>query len=228
MVLYAATTNAGKLRDFAWAAEGHLPGKERVEIRPLPGLREIAAPEEDGETFEANARLKAEYYSRRAPSEWVVADDSGLEVDALGGRPGVRSARFAEDLGQRSDAAEMGIALSGEETDARNNDALLRLMGEVPAEKRTAQYRCVLALARDGEVMMTAEGALEGAILFAGRGAGGFGYDPLFWLPEVGMTMAEIDPATRLRYSHRGRALRVLLGQVNGFFPTHARSDGRA
>ncbi len=241
MILYAATTNAGKLRDFAWAAEGHLPGGERVEIRPLPGLREIAPPTEDGASFEANARLKAEYYSsslarsasRLTPGKWVVADDSGLEVDALGGRPGVRSARFAEDLAPRSDAAEMGIALAGEETDARgvdhkNNATLLRLMGEVPAEKRAARYRCVLALARDGEVVITAEGALEGTILFAGRGAGGFGYDPLFWLPEVGMTMAEIDPATRLQFSHRGRALRVLLGQVNGFFPTHARSNGRA
>ncbi|HEY5055896.1 MAG TPA: non-canonical purine NTP pyrophosphatase [Acidobacteriaceae bacterium] len=219
MVLYAATTNRGKLRDFAWAAEGHLSGGVRVEIEPLPGLKEVQAPEENGATFEANARLKAEYYSRRAVGVWVVADDSGLEVDALGGRPGVRSARLAEVVrieegAAKSDVAEMGIAPSEEEIDQRNNATLLRLVADVPSGKRTARYRCVLALARDGEVVMTAEGALEGQILFADRGASGFGYDPLFWLPEAAMTMAEIDPATRLRFSHRGRALRVLLEQI--------------
>jgi len=221
MILYVATTNPGKLRDFAWAAEGHLLRGDRVEIQPLPGLGEIFAPPEDGETFEANARLKAVYYSRHAPGEWVIADDSGLEVDALGGRPGVRSARFAEDLGPKSDAAKMGIALSGEETDARgvdqkNNATLLRLMEGVPAEQRGARYRCVLALAREGEVVATAEGGVEGRILFAERGAGGFGYDPLFLLPDRGLTMAELDPATRLTVSHRGRALRGLLGRVSG------------
>ena len=175
MILYVATTNPGKLRDFAWAAEGHLLRGERVEIRPLPGLAEVAAPAEDGETFEENARLKASYYSRRAPAKWVIADDSGLEVDALGGRPGVRSARFAEDMGGKSDAAKMGIALSGSETDERNNAALLRLMEEVPADARRARYRCVLALAREGEVAVTAEGAVEGQILYAERGGGGLG-----------------------------------------------------
>ena len=214
MVLYAATTNAGKLRDFAWAAEGHLPGGARMEIVPLPRLKELPAPVEDGATFEANARLKAVYYSQRAPGKWVVADDSGLDVDALGGRPGVRSARFAEDEGLRSDAAEMGIALSGDEIDRQNNATLLRLMRDVPAEKRTARYKCVLALAKDGEVHRMAEGALEGTVLFCERGAGGFGYDPLFWLPEVQMTMAEIDPATRMQFSHRARALRALLDKL--------------
>ena len=220
MVLYAATTNPGKLRDFAWAAEAHLQGGEGVQIEPLPRLKAMAAPDEDGETFEANARLKAEYYSRRAPGVWVLADDSGLEVDALGGRPGVRSARFAEDVRveegvAKSGAEPMGIALSGEEIDQRNNGTLLSLMAVVPSEKRTARYRCVLALARDGEVAMTAEGALEGQILTNGRGAAGFGYDPFFWLPEVEMTMAEINPATRMQFSHRARALRALLQQIS-------------
>ncbi len=214
MVLYAATSNPGKLRDFAWAAEGHLLPGERVEIEPLPGLDRIAAPVEDGATFEANARLKAEYYSRRSPGLWVVADDSGLEVDALDGRPGVRSARFAADFEIPSNPSQMGWAIPCDDSDARNNAALLRLMENVPSEKRTARYRCVLALAMNGEVAATAEGALEGQILFAGRGAGGFGYDPLFLIPEAGMTMAEIDPATRLQFSHRGRALRVLLDRI--------------
>jgi XTP/dITP diphosphohydrolase len=197
MVLYAATTNAGKLRDFAWAAEGHLPDGGRVKIAPLPGLKEMPAPAEDGATFEVNARLKAEYYSRHAAGMWVVADDSGLEGDA-----------------PLASAAAMGIAPSGEETDQRNNATLLRLIGDTPVEKRAARYKCVLALARDGEVVQTAEGSLEGTILFAERGAGGFGYDPLFWLPEVAMTMAEIDPGTRMQFSHRARALRVLLDKL--------------
>lgn len=218
MVLYAATTNPGKLRDFAWAAEGLLPGGERVHIEPLPGLKEISAPVEDGATFEANARVKAVYYSLHAPGMWVIADDSGLEVDALDGRPGVRSARFAEDvfaeeLGFMRDMAPAGAG-ADISTDERNNAVLLRLLEGVAPEKRTARYRCVLALARDGEVKQIAVGALEGTILFAERGVGGFGYDPLFWLPEEEMTMAEIDPATRLRFSHRGRALMKLLDQI--------------
>jgi len=221
MILYVATTNPGKLRDFAWAAEGLALRGERVEIASLKGLERLAAPAEDGETFEANARLKAVYYSRHAPGEWVIADDSGLEVDALGGRPGVRSARFADDLF----AAELGFAIeevraqseaaqSIGDTDARNNAALLRLMERVPAEARTARYHCMLALAREGDVVATAEGTVEGGILFAERGAGGFGYDPLFLLPELGMTMAEVDPATRLTVSHRGRALRALMERL--------------
>jgi XTP/dITP diphosphohydrolase len=214
MVLYAATSNPGKLRDFAWAAEGHLLQGERVEIEPLRGLDRMAAPAENGATFEANARLKADYYSSCAGGLWVVADDSGLEVDALDGRPGVRSARFAADLEIASNPSQTGSVIPGDDIDARNNAALLHLMDRVRAEKRTARYRCVLALAMDGEVAMTAEGALEGQILFAGRGAGGFGYDPLFLIPEARMTMAEIDPATRLQFSHRGRALRVLLDRI--------------
>jgi XTP/dITP diphosphohydrolase len=227
MILYVATTNPGKLRDFAWAAEGLALHGEHVEIAPLKGLERLAAPEEDGETFEANARLKAEYYSRYAQGEWVIADDSGLEVDALEGRPGVRSARFADDLF----AAELGFAIeeiraevkaqseaaqSNGDADERNNAALLRLMERVPVEARTARYRCVLALARESEVVATAEGMVEGRILFAERGAGGFGYDPLFLLPELGMTMAEVDPATRLTVSHRGRALRRMLEMLQG------------
>jgi XTP/dITP diphosphohydrolase len=223
VILWVATKNAGKLRDFAWSAEGCALRGERVEIRPMEGLKGLAAPEEDGETFEANARLKAAYYSRfaqsahsrRAAGEWVLADDSGLEVDALGGRPGVRSARFAEDVfaGELGFAIDRAAALSGVEgdTDSRNNATLLRLMERVPQEARTARYRCVLALAREGKVVTTAEGMVEGRILFAERGAGGFGYDPLFLLPELGLTMAEVDPVTRLGVSHRGRALRALL-----------------
>jgi XTP/dITP diphosphohydrolase len=201
MRLYAATTNPGKLRDFAHVAEGW----PQLEIAPLEGLAEIQAPAEDEPTFAGNARLKAMYYSRYAPGKLVIADDSGLEVDCLEGAPGVRSARYAEDLGFDLH--------SGAQMDARNNAALLhQLMQKAFAgASRTARYRCVLALALDGEVLATADGTVEGEILTAPRGEGGFGYDPLFWLPESGLTMAEVDMAARLEVSHRGRALRKLL-----------------
>jgi XTP/dITP diphosphohydrolase len=212
MRLYAATTNPGKLRDFAHAADGRLVAVEPIEIRPLTGLREIPAPAEDEPTFEGNARAKAIYYSRYAPGELVIADDSGLEVSCLEDGPGVRSARFAEDQAQAQNFPSMPAST----LDERNNVALLRALDGVPQHCRRARYRCVLAVARDGEVLATAEGTVEGQILTAYRGEGGFGYDPLFLLPEYRQTMAEVDPAVRLNVSHRGRALRNLLGLLPG------------
>ena len=200
MTIYVATTNAGKLRDFRFAA-GQMEGVS-VQIESLPGIETIPAPEETGDTFEANARLKAEFYSRLAPGLWVLADDSGLEVDALGGRPGVRSARFSEDVGSLD---------SGRGLDASNNDALLLAMLE--ETDRTARYRCALALAADGTVERVAFGKLEGEILDEPVGPAGFGYDPLFFAPELNCTMAEASMEGRLRASHRGRALRSLLRQ---------------
>jgi XTP/dITP diphosphohydrolase len=195
--LYVASSNAGKLRDFAAAAAVFGVG-----LAVLPGLAEIAAPEENGATFDANARLKAEAYSRARPGLLVLADDSGLEVDALNGAPGVRSARYSQDAD--FDAAKV------EDADGRNNLYLLeQLRGH--ARPWTARYRCVLALARDGAVQRTAAGAVEGEIIADPRGTGGFGYDPLFWLPGLGKTMAEIDLATKQTLSHRGRALTALL-----------------
>ncbi len=199
--LYAATTSQGKLRDFRVAAQTHA-----VNIEPLLQLKAIPAPEEDGLTFEANAKLKAVYYSRLAPGEWVVADDSGLEVDALEGAPGVRSARFAADAGivDSPDA--------NDNTDVWNNLVLLQRLAGIPPAQRTARYRCVLAAACDGQVLHTAQGVVEGAILEAPRGTGGFGYDPLFFLPVLDLTMAELDLEAKHRLSHRGRAIRALLG----------------
>ena len=170
----------------------------------LPRLEEIPAPAEDGATFEANARLKAEAYSRARPGLLVLADDSGLEVNALGGAPGVRSARYAEDagFGAEDDAP----------VDLRNNHYLLdQLRRSEAARPWSARYRCALALARDGVTLLTADGLVEGEIEAEPRGSGGFGYDPLFWLPELKKTMAEIDLDTKQRLSHRGRALRALL-----------------
>jgi len=200
LCLYAATSNQGKLRDFRAAAQAH-----SLAIDPLPALATIPAPEENGVTFAANATLKAIYYSRFAPGALVGADDSGLEVDALNGAPGVRSARFAADSGM-VDSPD-----ANDNTDVWNNIVLLQRLTGVPTAKRTARYRCVLVAARDGEVLSTAEGAVEGMILEAPRGTGGFGYDPLFYLPALDMTMAELDLETKHTLSHRGRAFAALL-----------------
>jgi len=201
--LYAATTSQGKLRDFRAAAEAHA-----LSIEPLPGLKIIPAPEENGLTFSENARLKAVYYSRFAPGELVLADDSGLEVDVLGGAPGVRSARFAADSGL-TDSPD-----ANDNTDVWNNIVLLQRLAGVPPCRRTARYRSVLAVARDGQILSTAEGEVEGLILGAPRGTGGFGYDPLFYLPALHLTMAEIDLETKLTLSHRGRAIQALLPEL--------------
>ena len=202
--LFVATTSQGKLADFREAAEEY-----QLAIDPVPGLRTIPAPREDGPTFEANAITKAIYYSGFAPNELVIADDSGLEVDALGGAPGVRSARFAADTGL-TDSPD-----ANDNTDVWNNIVLLQKLDGIPMERRTARYRCVLAAARDGEVLLTAEGSVEGLILEAPHGTGGFGYDPLFYLPELNKTMAEIDLETKLSLSHRGRAIAALLSTLS-------------
>ncbi len=201
--LYVATSNPGKLRDFRAAGAAH-----GLTIEPLSELGKIPAPEENGLTFAVNATLKAVYYSRLAPGEWVLADDSGLEVDALDGAPGVRSARFAADAGM-VDSPD-----ANDNTDVWNNMVLLQRLARVPPAQRTARYRCVLVAARDGVALHTAEGAVEGLILEAPRGTGGFGYDPLFYLPELGLTMAEIDLETKHTLSHRGRAIAALLAHL--------------
>ena len=212
--LYAATTSQGKLRDFRTAALAH-----NLEIESLPGLGDIEAPEETGQTFAENATLKAIYYSRFAPGDLVLADDSGLEVDALDGAPGVRSARFAADAGL-VDSPD-----ANDNTDVWNNLILLQRLAALPdakpqageaAPRRTARYRCVLVVARDGVALYTAEGAVEGLILDAPRGTGGFGYDPLFYLPELDSTMAELDLDTKLSLSHRGRAFAALVSRMAG------------
>ncbi len=204
MTLYVATSNPGKLRDFATAAKS---SASHITIEPLPNLASIPAPAEDEPTFEGNARVKAIAYSLHLPGEIVLADDSGLEVDALDGAPGVRSARYADDMDCPAAPAAS--------TDERNNLCLLRALDCTPAPARLARYRCVLAAARDGEVIATASGTVEGSILTAPRGAYGFGYDPLFYIPEQVKTMAELDPITRLSLSHRGRALRALLNSLS-------------
>jgi XTP/dITP diphosphohydrolase len=197
--LYVASTNPGKLRDFSLAA-----ARQGVMILPLPGLHAIEAPAEDALTFEDNAREKAIYYSRFLPGEMVMADDSGLEVDFLGGTPGVRSARYAADAGFRAAAT----------TDANNNLFLLQQLAAAGDGERGARYHCALSIARDGSSTLTADGAVEGRILTAMRGSGGFGYDPLFYVPPLDRTMAEIDDQTRWTVSHRGKAFRALMERL--------------
>jgi XTP/dITP diphosphohydrolase len=197
-----ATSNAGKLRDFAGAA-----ARLGVEISGIPDLSSLPAVVEDGLTFEANARKKAEAYSRYVPREIVVADDSGLEIDALNGAPGVHSARYAAPELQNKQPHEADANTD----DEANNARVLRELKEVPPEQRTGRFVCVLAAARDGETLATFRGTAEGTILDAPRGTNGFGYDPLFYFSAIGKTFAELSAEEKSRYSHRGAAFREFL-----------------
>ena len=192
-----ATSNAGKLRDFAGAAAVH-----GIEIAGLPNFSSLPLVVEDGLTFEDNARKKAEEYSAYVPGEIVLADDSGLEVDALNGAPGVHSARYA--------AKHPHLADTNTDDDA-NNARVLRELKDVPAEKRTGRFVCVLAAARDGETLAAFRGTADGEILDAPRGASGFGYDPLFYFPAIQKTFAELSAEEKSKYSHRGMAFRKFL-----------------
>ncbi|MGA8215744.1 MAG: RdgB/HAM1 family non-canonical purine NTP pyrophosphatase [Candidatus Sulfotelmatobacter sp.] len=192
-----ATSNPGKLRDFAGAALRH-----GVEIAGIPDFSSLPAVVEDGLTFEANARKKAEEYSRYAPGEIVVADDSGLEIGALKGAPGVHSARYAAD--------QPGQADKNTEDEANNARVLRELQG-VPPSQRAGRFVCVLAAARDGKTLATFRGVAEGIILDVPRGTNGFGYDPLFYFPEIKKTFAELSAEEKSMYSHRGAAFREFL-----------------
>jgi XTP/dITP diphosphohydrolase len=191
-----ATSNPGKLRDFAAVA-----AEFRIEVAPVPGLASLPSITEDAPDFDGNARKKAAHYSRFAPGEMVLADDSGLEVAALKGAPGVHSARFA--------AFEDGRA--GNSTDAENKARLLRDLAQVPDARRAARFVCVIAAARDGRTLRTFRGEASGTILHAERGAGGFGYDPLFYVPGIEKTFAELTTEEKAAVSHRGRAFRNFL-----------------
>ncbi len=189
MILRCATSNPGKLREFRLATGEQSDGLFDVET--LADLRSIAAPEETGSTFEENAIQKAVYYGART-SDWLFVDDSGLEVDALGGAPGVHSARYA----------------GPEATDPANNALVLeRLAGAVD---RSARFVCVIALARAGQLVRTFRGVVDGRIVVAPRGPNGFGYDPLFYYEPFGCTFGEAPAAEKMKVSHRARALREM------------------
>jgi XTP/dITP diphosphohydrolase len=197
-----ATSNAGKLRDFSGAALQH-----RVEIAGIPDFSSLPTVVEDGLTFEANAKKKADAYSKYVPGEIVVADDSGLEVDVLNGAPGVHSARYAADKPEEADANT---------DDEANNTRLLRELKNVPRPQRTGRFVCVLAAARDGATLATFRGSAEGIILDTPRGSHGFGYDPLFYFPQIEKTFAELSAGEKANYSHRGAAFQRLLQWISG------------
>jgi XTP/dITP diphosphohydrolase len=187
VTLYCATSNPGKLREFRSAA------RDPWRIEALPGIGGISAPEETGTTFEENAIQKARYYARFGDGLPVFAEDSGLEVDALGGAPGVYSARFA---GPDAD-------------DERNNRLLVeRMEGAV---ERRARYVAVIALIFPGEEVRTFRGVVEGEVLREARGSGGFGYDPLFFFPAFAASFGEVAAERKLSVSHRGRAVEKMM-----------------
>ena len=195
--ILVATSNSGKLRDFAGAAAAF-----GVTVANIPQFSSLPQVVEDGETFEQNARKKAESYSVAVPGEFVLADDSGLEIDALGGAPGVHSARYAAS---EPHAAECNT------DDEANNVKVLRELAGVAEEDRTARFVCVLAVARDGHTVQSFRGTAEGVILPTPRGKDGFGYDPLFYFPQIGKTFAELSAVEKSQYSHRGAAFRAFL-----------------
>jgi XTP/dITP diphosphohydrolase len=190
VTVFCATSNPGKLREFQLAA---MDSAGDFNVQPL--ARSVPPPEEHGATFEENAIEKARYYGQFA-NGYLFADDSGLEVDALGGAPGVHSARYA----------------GPDATDAQNNALLLeRLSG---AANRRARFVCVIALVHDGQLVCTFRGSVEGRILEAPRGSGGFGYDPLFYHDSYkegpGCTFAEAPIGHKMLVSHRGQALEAM------------------
>lgn len=188
MTVYCATSNPGKLREFQLAAPD-------FDVQQLP--RPVAPPDETGETFEENAIGKAEYYGGFTDG-YLFADDSGLEVDALGGAPGVHSARYA----------------GPEASDADNNALLLRRLHDIA--NRTARFVCVIALVKDGKLVRTFRGAVEGRIIDAPRGSGGFGYDPLFYYEPFGCTFGEAPIGDKMLVSHRAQALEKMFTFLRG------------
>lgn len=196
MKLFCATFNPGKVREFRMAVERF--GQGRFQIEPLPGLRDLSPCPENGETFEANAVQKAIYYSAHAPG-LLFADDSGLEVGALAGAPGVSSARFAGPCA----------------TDAANNRLLLERL--LRAEDRAAQFVCVIALAEHGRSLKTFRGVVAGEILHEPRGTQGFGYDPLFFYRPLGWSFGQLSAEQKLQVSHRGRAMAAMLAYVKTY-----------
>ena len=196
-----ATSNPGKLRDFAGAARAH-----GITISGIPDFSSLPTVVEDGSTFEENARKKAGEYSLAAPGQMVLADDSGLEIDALNGAPGVHSARYAADEPHKA-----GVNTD----DDANNARVLRELAGLPQAERTGRFICVIAVAKNGRILATFQGAAEGRILDRLQGTGGFGYDPMFYFPQINKTFAELSPEEKALYSHRGAAFRKFLVWAN-------------
>jgi len=203
-----ATRNPGKLREIRQVL-GDLP----VRVVGLEAFGGIPEPAEEGSTFARNARDKALYYARRTAC-WCLADDSGLVVDALGGAPGVHSARYAAE--KFPPDAGRGVR------DAANTAKLLAALAGTADEKRTARFVCHLALADPDQILLEASGTIEGTITRRRRGENGFGYDPVFLVPEAGRTAAEMSPREKNAISHRGQAVRNFARLLKGLLDSRA------
>ena len=209
--ILVATTNAGKVRELRAMLGGAVAWKT---LSDFPGVDEV---EEDGATFAENARKKATEYARTT-GLWTLADDSGLVVDALGGAPGVQSARFSGDAGPGADRKEI---------DRRNIAKLLRLLEGVPPEKRTARFVCHLCLASPERVLVETQGTVEGLIVDTPVGDNGFGYDPVFFVGALGKTVAQLPDDEKNAISHRGNAIRRFLPLLNEVLAGSVSQDGR-
>lgn len=193
-VILVATTNPGKVRELRAMLGDEVEWKS---LADFPGIEEV---KEDGATFAENARKKAVGYAQ-ATGLWTLADDSGLVVDALGGAPGVNSARFSGERAKGTDRKTV---------DRRNMEKLLSLLQEVPMETRTARFVCCLCLASPEQVLIETQGTVEGLITSEPAGTGGFGYDPVFLVPQLGRTVAQLGDEEKNAVSHRGNAMRRL------------------
>lgn len=201
--LLLATTNPHKLEEL----RAILAPVRLLSLADLPNAPSIPEPREDGDSFDANAKLKASYYAR-ATNLHCLADDSGLEVDALNGEPGVHSAYYHHGLA-------LGPSIPRAERDAANNAKLLHELRNTPPEQRAARFRCVMALAApNGDILATAHGTFEGRIAHAPLGDHGFGYDPLLLLPD-GRTSAQLPPHEKNRRSHRANAARAIAPRLH-------------
>lgn len=197
-----ATKNPGKAREFE-----HIFASRGIEVKTLLDFPEIPEVEETGTTFEENAILKAEAVSR-ALNRMVIGDDSGLMIDALEGRPGIYSARYAGE----------------QKNDQNNTNKVLSELENVPEEKRTARFYCALAVAVPGQKPITVSGTCEGRILEEQRGTNGFGYDPVFYVPEKGLAMAELSSDEKNKISHRANALKKLDAVLDSILESAKRS----
>ena len=220
MKILIATSNPHKLDEIRAVIDD--PTVELVSLDALPGGQKIDEPVEDQDTFEGNAILKARYYAK-ASGMLCLADDSGLEVDALNGEPGIRSARYSNTDGPRADR------------DAANSLALMNNLVDTPIEKRTARFVCAMALfdgrqsGGGGAPLAVVRGTLEGRILTIdetddpthpqrGRGSNGFGYDPIVFVPDLNKTVAQLTADEKNAISHRGDAVRQMWKKVRGMF----------
>ncbi len=199
--ILVATTNPGKMAELSAMLDADV---QWLSLADFPGIPEV---EEDGATFAENARKKASGYAR-ATGLWTIADDSGLVIDALNGAPGIRSARFS---GDKPDGADRTLI------DDRNIEKVLKLMKDTPNENRTARFVCNLCAAAPEEILIETTGTLKGMIATEKHGQNGFGYDPIFYIPSLAKTAAQIPPPEKNKVSHRAKAivkLKPLLAQL--------------